>query len=127
MNALAAGLAGASARQASAMRPRSVGRVSVMACSCPAWALVTDSGSRATPRPRLTNSAMSVATITRTAPEAKRARLRFLDLAGQFAGWHKHKPAGTAGAGVSTGQRNAEPQSLAGAMHDRRALMATPH
>ena len=80
---------------------------------------------------RLTNSAMSVATITRTALEAKRARLRFLDLAGQFAGWHKHKPAGTAGAGVSTGQlggqRNAEPQSLAGAMHDRRALMATPH
>ena len=34
MNALAAGLAGASARQASAMRPRSLGRVSVMACRC---------------------------------------------------------------------------------------------
>src|SRR5262245_20384494 len=59
MNALAAGPAGASARQASAMRPRSAGRVSVMACSCPAWALVTDAGSGATPRPRLTNSATS--------------------------------------------------------------------
>jgi hypothetical protein len=47
MKARAAGLAGASARQASAMRPRSAGRVSGMARTSPGWARVTDSGSRA--------------------------------------------------------------------------------